>query len=135
MKRLLGMGAASAILIMSTQAFAQTNAAPKPQDGMNCPMADTTMMKTNLSSMMSDLSEMMNQTKDPSMKARMSKLHDQMSAMMTMMQKMGGGMMNGGMMKGGMMGGGMMQGGQGSGGAGAPTAPSAGDHQSHHPGQ
>ncbi len=135
MKRLLAMGAASAILIMSAQAFAQTNAAPNPQGGMNCPMSDMPTVKKDMSSMMSDLDAMMKETNDPAMKAMMSKLHDKMSAMMAMMQKMGGGMMKGGMMKGGMMGGGAMQGAPGAGGTNAPVAPSTEDHQSHHPGQ
>ena len=140
MKRLLAIGAASAIVIVSTQGFAQTNAAPNPPGGMNCPMSDMPTVKKDMSSMMSDLDEMMKETNDPAMKARMSKLHDKMSAMMDMMQKMGGGMMDGGMMKGGMMKGGMMGGGAmqrapGAGGTNAPTTPSTEEHQSHHPGQ
>jgi hypothetical protein len=43
------------------------------------------------------IGSMMGNTTDPSMKAQMQKMHDQMGAMMSNMQKMGGG----GMMQGG----------------------------------
>jgi hypothetical protein len=47
------------------------------------------------------MSAMMSNMSDPSMKTQMQKMHDQMGAMMSNMQKMGAGNMGGGMMKGG----------------------------------
>ena len=78
-------------------------------------------MQKNMGAMMKDMSAMMSSTSDPSMKAQMQKVHDQMRAMMGNMQKMGGG---------------MMQGDQKSGDA--PTtrrSPPEEDHKAHHPEQ
>jgi len=97
-------------------------AAQVAKDAANCPMMGT--MQRNMGAMMKDMNVMMTNTTDPAMKARMEKMQDKMSAMMTNMQKMGGG----------MMGGGMMQGGAAQGNAPS-TTPSAkpDDHASHHP--
>ncbi|MDI9850070.1 hypothetical protein QM467_18705 [Rhodoblastus sp. 17X3] len=127
MKRLQVIGAASALLLLAAPAFAEMDAA-KPEKGMGCPMSDTADMQKNMSTMISEMGAMMKDASDPAMKERMQKMQDQMAAMMSMMQKMGGGMMGGG-----MKGGGMMKGGQGSGEMKAPAAPSPDDHKSHHP--
>jgi Ni/Co efflux regulator RcnB len=82
-------------------------------------------MQRDMSAMMTDMSAMMNSTSDPSMKARMQKMHGQMAGMMANMQKMGG-----------MMGGAMMQGGasERSTPSVAPS-PAPEDHSVHHPNQ
>jgi hypothetical protein len=118
MKSLIKLCLFSALL--SLPAYGQ--AAEAENDAANCPMMGT--MQRNMGAMMKDMNVMMTGTTDPTMKARMEKMQDKMSAMMANMQKMGGGMMGGGMMHGGAV--------QDS----APsTTPSAkpDDHASHHP--
>ena len=122
MKNLLKLCLLSAVLLLPNFAYAQTDAAPKSTTSMNCPMAgNMSGMRQNMGAMMTDMGTMMKNTTDPSMKARMQKMHDQMGTMMTQMQQMGGG----------MMGGNMMQGGQN-----APAKPPAtpDNHASHHSG-
>ena len=91
---------------------------------MSCPMmADSGSMKNDMSAMMTDMGAMMNSTSDPTMKARMQKMHDQMAGMMANMQKMSSG-----------MGGTMRQGGQNSGSApSVPPSATTKDHVAHHP--
>jgi hypothetical protein len=80
-------------------------------------------MQKDMGAMMAEMSAMMNSTSDPSMKARMQKMHDQMAGMLANMQKMHSGM-------GGMM----TPGGQNS-DCTTSVAPSAApeDHAEHHP--
>jgi predicted alpha/beta hydrolase family esterase len=103
--------------------------APAPQGTPTCPMRQSMMamggMQRDMSAMMTDMSTMMNSTNDPSMKARMQKMRDQMAGMMTNMQKMGG-MMCGAMMEGGPNAGSIPS-------VAPPTAPE--DHKGHHPNQ
>lgn len=89
------------------------------QGAMGQGMIDMSSMHKDMSAMMTDMGAMMNSTNDPSMKARMQKMHDQMAGMMANMQNMGGK---------------MMQGRQNSGSTSS-VAPSAApeDHAAHHP--
>lgn len=116
------------ILALSACANVQGDTTPKSASGMACPMmADASAMQKDMGGMMKDMSAMMDGTSDPAMKARMMKMHEHMTAMMTHMKKMDGGM-------GGMMGGGAMKGGKHTGKAPA-AAPLAAtdDHDAHHP--
>ena len=113
-------------------ASAQSEAATKAGTGMHCPMmGDMSAMQKDMGAMMSDMDGMMKGMSDPSLKARMQKMHDQMAAMMTNMKNMNGGM---GMMGGNMMGGKMKQGGETPSPAPSAAPPaSSKDHQAHHP--
>ena len=112
----------SAILAFPASGYAQTDTAPKSSNGMNCPMtADMGAMQKNMGGMMADMSAMTTGMRDPSMKARMEKMHDQMTAMMVNMQKMGGS---------------AMPRGQTPGSAALATPPaSPEEHDAHHPAQ
>ena len=117
----------SAALMLPAYAYAQGEATPKGMGGLNCPMTtDTTAMQKDLGTMMKDVDGMMKGTLNAAMKDHLQKMHDQMTAMMVNMQKMGG-----------MMAGGMMQGGQqpGSAAQSKPDKPSVSpeDQDAHHP--
>ena len=137
MKHVMMICAFAALLALPFAASAQ-NVAPKADgsaanNARNCPMiAGMPGVQKDMGGVMSEMQAMMKDTKDPALKERIQKMHEQMSAMMASMQKMGGmGMM------------GNMMGGQQPGNA-APakpeTAPSPApeppeDHDAHHTAQ
>jgi hypothetical protein len=127
MKTLIKTCLLSAMLILPVNAYAQSDVPAESASAMNCPMtAQTADVQKNMNAMMTDMGAMMNSTRDPSMKAHMQKMHEQMSAMMVNMRKMGGG----------MMGGAMPPGGKDTDSASSTTPPSAPeDHEAHHPNQ
>ena len=127
MKTLIKTCLLSAMLTLPVNVYAQSDVPAKNASGMNCPMtAQTADMQKNMNAMMTDMGAMMNSTGDLSMKARMEKMHEQMSAMMVNMHKMGGG----------MTGGAMPQGGKDMGRAPSATPPAAPEgHEAHHPNQ
>ena len=135
MNRTIKISALAAFLALPLNAFAQ-NDAPKDAGGMNGPMmSNSGALQMDMRDVMAEMANMMKETNDPALKARMQKLHDHMAAMMSQMKKSGG-MMGGGMMGGGMMGGGMKpcrNSGDGEEAAPLPAAPD--DHNAHHPGQ
>ncbi len=137
MKTLLKAYAISAMLTFPLAAYAEdaaskSDAAAKPQMGMNCPMMGD--MQKYMGAMMKDMGAMMDRTNDPALKDQMQKMHEQMGAMMDRMHKMGSNMMGGGMMGGGMMGNSAPKAEQKD--ETAPSAPvSPEDHKSHHPEQ
>ena len=83
----------------------------------DCPgKAQMGEMQKSMGTLLGDSEGMMKMMKDPAQRARMQKMHDQMSLMMVNMRKMNG--------QGGMMGGSMMQ--------GAKPNPAPEDHETHH---
>lgn len=115
-------GLAAAFCLLPALADAQT----KPAGTMaaaNCPMAPNGALQKDMSAMMGDMDSMMKEAKDPAMKTRMQKMHEQMATMMTSMRRMGGGMMGRDMM--GMM--------HGEPDVTPPAKPD--DHAAHHSGQ
>lgn len=133
---------ASAFILPMSAAYAghDGKAAPK-MEGMQmmctpdkkCPMGDQAGdMQTRMGGMMSGMQGMMEQMKDPALKEKMQKMHEDMGAMMQHMQKMHEQM---GQMPC------MMEGKGSMGNAAKPapgtapaTAPDA-DHEQHHPAQ
>jgi hypothetical protein len=97
----------SAALAVPGMVCAQPVTAPKTLKNGNCPVVDTSAMQKNMGMMMENVSAVMGSTSDPSLKARMQNMHDQMASMMGNMQQMNG---NGAMMGSAMMGGAAMHG-------------------------
>lgn len=85
MNALLKACSIAALVTFSMAAYAEDAAkknetAPTPQMGMNCPMMGD--MQKNMGAMMKDMSAMISTTSDPALKAKMQKMHEQMSTMM-----------------------------------------------------
>lgn len=120
MKALMNVCIVSAILAFPATASAGADVSQKVPAKMNCPMmGDAGAMQKDMGAMIKDMSAMMSSTIDPSMKDRMQKMHDQMKAMMSNMQKVGGGMMHRGRKSGDA--------------PTTPPAPTEEDHKAHHP--
>jgi hypothetical protein len=93
MKNLVRIGLLTAMLSVSTYAYAENSVAPVKMAGMNCPMAgEMTTMKTDMTTMMKDMEGIMEGMNDPAMKKHMQEMHDKMKIMMGHMDKMHGSM-------------------------------------------
>ena len=77
------------LAIVAAPAFAAPS--EQPSNAMNCPMMSDQMQK-QMSTMMTDMENIIKGSSDPAAKSRMQAMRERMSAMMANMQKMHGGM-------------------------------------------